>query len=307
MIETPNPTVSIGLAVYNGANFVAEAIEGILGQTYRDLELIISDNASEDDSFAICSDYARQDPRIRLYRNEINVGAAPNFNRMFQLARGKYFKWAFHDDIMLPRFVEAAVAVLESDPSVVSCMTSAVRVDAERKRICEADIDELWGSEDAAERLVGILREVKRMAIHGVSRVSALNETALHGSYADSDVNLLAELALLGRIVVVDEELYEIRVHSEKSTVKFKEPRDRQEFYNTELVRRATTPTVASIVDHLRSIIRHEHRFAPRVHYAYLVLAWYLSNRPRAILGDLRIIAYRTLGISGRKSEPVSA
>ena len=301
------PTVSIGLAVFNGASFVGEAIESILDQTWQDLELIISDNASVDDSFSICTEYARHDDRIRLYRNELNVGAAPNFNRMFHLARGKYFKWAFHDDVLLPRFLEATVAVLDADPSVVTCMTRAVRVDERRVRIGESVTDALWESDNASERLVGILRELKRMAIHGVSRVSSLERTALHGSYADSDVNLLAELALLGRIVVVDEELYQIRIHSEKSTVKFKDPRERQEFFNTDRLRRATTPTITSIVDHLRAIARHEKHLPLRLRYARIVLFWYLANRPRAVLGDLRVIAYRFLGRSGGRSKPVSA
>lgn len=79
--ETPPPRVGIGLAVYNGGNFLAEALESILAQTFTDFELIISDNHSTDGTEAICRAYAARDSRIRYVRNERNLSAAPNLNR----------------------------------------------------------------------------------------------------------------------------------------------------------------------------------------------------------------------------------
>ncbi|MEZ5865821.1 MAG: glycosyltransferase family 2 protein [Geminicoccaceae bacterium] len=72
------PTVSIGVPVYNGENFLGEAIESVLAQSFTDFELILCDNASTDRTKAICEDYAARDPRIRYYRNPRNVGAAAN-------------------------------------------------------------------------------------------------------------------------------------------------------------------------------------------------------------------------------------
>ena len=85
--------VSIGLPVYNGEKYLEQALISILSQTYTDFELIISDNASTDRTQAICREYAAKDPRIRYYCNEENLGAAPNHNRVFELASGEYFKW----------------------------------------------------------------------------------------------------------------------------------------------------------------------------------------------------------------------
>ena len=76
--------VAIGMPVWNGEQFVSEAIESILGQTYGDLELVISDNASTDGTAEICSAYAKQDGRIRYIRQEKNIGAAPNHNEVFR-------------------------------------------------------------------------------------------------------------------------------------------------------------------------------------------------------------------------------
>ncbi len=77
------PAVSIGLPVYNGDNFLAEAIDSILRQTMEDFELIISDNASTDRTEEICREYAAGDSRIRYYRNESNLGAMANYNLVF--------------------------------------------------------------------------------------------------------------------------------------------------------------------------------------------------------------------------------
>src|SRR5262245_34588306 len=76
------PSVSVGMPVYNGAQFVARAIESVLNQELSDLELVICDNASTDETQSICMDYARRDPRVRYFRNEKNLGAMANFSRV---------------------------------------------------------------------------------------------------------------------------------------------------------------------------------------------------------------------------------
>src|SRR5262245_52473779 len=97
-----SPTVSIGLAVYNGGQYLAQAIESILGQSYADFELIISDNASTDETETICRSYVARDERIRYSRNATNIGGARNENLTTTLARGRYFRWAAHDDYLEP-------------------------------------------------------------------------------------------------------------------------------------------------------------------------------------------------------------
>src|SRR6185436_16671018 len=86
--ERPKPLVSIGLAVYNGARNVERALDTLLAQEFTDFELIVSDDASTDATPSICQRYAARDPRIRFVRAEQNRGAAWNFNRLVELARG---------------------------------------------------------------------------------------------------------------------------------------------------------------------------------------------------------------------------
>ena len=85
IIKINKPRVSIGLPVCNGENYLKQALDSIMAQTYTDFELIISDNASTDRTAQICKEYANRDPRIRYYRNEKNLGAARNFNYVFEL------------------------------------------------------------------------------------------------------------------------------------------------------------------------------------------------------------------------------
>src|SRR5262245_17750978 len=99
------PTVSVGVPVYNGERYLDKALSSILRQDFEDFELIISDNASTDGTAEICKAYADKDRRIRYHRNTSNIGAAPNYNQTFEMARGEYFKWCAHDDICYPTFL----------------------------------------------------------------------------------------------------------------------------------------------------------------------------------------------------------
>ena len=91
-------TVSIGMPVYNGAKYIREALDSLLMQTFCDFELVISDNASTDDTQAICEMYARKDPRIRYWRAANNRGASLNFQFVLDQAKGEFFMWAAADD-----------------------------------------------------------------------------------------------------------------------------------------------------------------------------------------------------------------
>src|SRR3954464_8358144 len=91
--DATHPRVSVGLPVYNGEHFVARAIDSILNQTFRDLELIITDNGSSDRTEQICREYAARDPRVQYHRSETNRGIVTNFNCPVEMARGEYFHW----------------------------------------------------------------------------------------------------------------------------------------------------------------------------------------------------------------------
>ncbi len=134
-MSNKKPSISIGLPVYNGENFLKHTLDSILAQTFKDFEVIIADNASTDSTEKICREYADRDKRICYHRNEENIGAARNYNRVFELSTGKYFKWAAHDDLYASEYLERCFEVLERLPSVVLCYSQVMFVDEQGQQI----------------------------------------------------------------------------------------------------------------------------------------------------------------------------
>ena len=112
----PIPTVSIGLHVYNGAEYLPQTLDDLLRQSFTDFELIVSDNCSTDETGAIVQAAAECDPRIRYFRHERNIGALPNANFAFTQARGRYYAVCAHDDRHDRGFLARLVAALDANP-----------------------------------------------------------------------------------------------------------------------------------------------------------------------------------------------
>lgn len=127
------PLVSIGMPVYNGAKYIREALDSLLAQDYANFELIICDNNSEDETQAICLQYARKDERISYFRNAENVGAMKNFERVVELSSGSFFMWAAADDFWSSFYISSLVDSLsKSDGAILaSGWTRYVKDDAQ--------------------------------------------------------------------------------------------------------------------------------------------------------------------------------
>ncbi len=210
--------VTVGMPVYNGANYIREAIESLLMQTFTDFELIISDNGSTDSTDQICKEYAHQDSRIRYVRNDRNRGAAWNYNHTFALSNSLYFKWAGHDDLCAPSFLETCVCMLNSrGPQAVLCYPRTLFIDAAghvTEHYCD-NVD-LW-FDKPVKRLRHVLKHLDRCnCIFGLMRSDALRRTRLIGSFVASDVVLVRELALLGQFHEITESLFLRRIHKEQ-------------------------------------------------------------------------------------------
>lgn len=116
--QSKPPTVSVVMCVYNGERFLREAVESILNQTFTDFEFIIVDDGSTDNSWQILTEYATQDDRITLIRNETNMGISRSANRGLARVRGKYIARTDADDISLPNRLARQVDFLESHPEI---------------------------------------------------------------------------------------------------------------------------------------------------------------------------------------------
>ena len=211
------PKISIGLPVYNGERYLEKCIKSILLQSLEDFELIISDNASTDRTREIYLAAAEGDRRIRHYRNDRNLGAARNYNLCYAQARGEYFKWHAHDDLLEPTYLEKCVAALDANPDAVLCQSLVGLIDAKGR---DAGVYQgIVGSDvpQPSRRFASvILRANMACEIFGVVRRSAMAGTPLHGTYHGSDTVFLAAMALRGPILKVDEPLFLNRAHPDR-------------------------------------------------------------------------------------------
>jgi glycosyltransferase involved in cell wall biosynthesis len=213
------PRVSIGLPVYNGDRYLRQAISSILGQSYRDFELIISDNASTDGTEAICQAFAAQDQRITYVRQPQNLGAAPNFNICFALASGEYFKWAAHDDYIEPDYLARCVEALDANPNAALCQ-SLVRLIDDQERLLEVHrpMGPASASSRPSRRFAARMCKRRCLDIFGLIRTKTLRDSVLIGSYIGMDRALLLELALRGPFVLINEPLFTNRDHCGRAT-----------------------------------------------------------------------------------------
>jgi glycosyltransferase involved in cell wall biosynthesis len=211
------PKLSIGLPVYNGEKFLKSALDSLLSQTFADFELIISDNASTDQTEAICRAYAAQDQRIRYYRNQINLGCARNFNRVFDLSVGEYFKWAAYDDLHAPDFLIKCVEVLDQNPQVILCHSRVYFIDENGDFLQKYNIQLKTDSPQPYERFHQLLSKHLCYQIYGVIRASALRKVPPMGSYGTADGILLLRIGLLGEFYEIPEYLFFARSHPQQS------------------------------------------------------------------------------------------
>jgi glycosyltransferase involved in cell wall biosynthesis len=219
MPPSASPRVSIGLPVLNGERFLAGALESLLAQSFTDFELIVSDNASTDGTEDICRACADRDSRVRYSRADVNLGAAANFNRVFQGARGEYFKWAAHDDLIAPTWLARTVEVLDEDPSAVLCQSTVSTIDENGVPIGGADhvLPNVSGERAPVRFRDLVLIDHVCNDIFGLIRSDVLGRTRGLGGYIASDRVLLAELGLHGRFRTIPEPLFFVREHPGRS------------------------------------------------------------------------------------------
>ncbi|HZC28030.1 MAG TPA: glycosyltransferase family A protein [Actinopolymorphaceae bacterium] len=211
------PRLSIGLPVYNGERYLAEALEALLGQSYTDYELIISDNASTDRTPEICRDYAARDERIRYVRQETNLGASGNHNFVFRQARGELFKWASHDDLYGRDLLSRCIDALDADPELVLAHAWQAIIDGDGNVVLPVEYPLNTDDPRAAERFRSLLMTVGGDDFYGVVRSEVLRRTALLASYHHADRTIVAELVLHGRFHQVPEMLYFRRDHADRA------------------------------------------------------------------------------------------
>jgi glycosyltransferase involved in cell wall biosynthesis len=297
-MEPQKPRVSVGLPVFNAEKYLEQAIDSILKQTFSNFELIISDNASTDRTQEICMAYAAKDPRIRYSRNEINLGAAPNFSQVFKLSESEYFKWAPYDDLVAPDFLSRCVEILDQNPKVVLCYSKVKIIDEKSVFVVDYNPGPDTGSRKPHERFRNlVLKPEYAVQQMGLIRSEILKKTELMGSYPSSDEVFLAQVALLGEFYEIPERLYLYRRHSEQSTQgELKVQRTRVLFFDTSLKGKIILPKWLYFFACLR-VIRHSPLRADERLYCYFhMLRWvFIPSNFRALGKDVLLAANQVM------------
>ena len=276
MAITAKPRVSIGIPVFNGERYLAETLDSILCQTYTDIEIVISDNGSTDSTESICREYAANDSRIRYHRYAENRGAAWNYNNVFALVQGEYFKWAAADDILAPTLIENCVQVLDEDPAVVLCYARTQAIDARGQILRDYPAKPKGMAVRAHERFFEFVCVPHPcVSVFGLVRHDVLAKTKLIGKYSGSDRPLLGELALRGKIYEIPEFLFFYRNHEEQSWGgKRRTHHAQQAWYDPKRAGRITFPHWRLMGEHFQTIQRVSLSPNERVHCYSCMLHW---------------------------------
>jgi glycosyltransferase involved in cell wall biosynthesis len=269
------PRLTIGLPVYNGENYVAESIDAILGQTFEDFVLVISDNASTDSTGDICRQYEKDDTRVRYIRQPRNVGLAPNHNFLAARAETELFKWASHDDLYARDLLARCIEALDSRPEVVLAHSWTAMIDDSGSvtRATEYPLD--TSSRSVPARFHSLLFDSGGDDDGGVVRLELLRRVAKKNSYHHADRTTMTELALYGPFYHVPDWLYFRRDHPARAE--------------------RACPTVRSRCANMDP--RRANRFRHPVVRLYAEYAWaYVAALQRAPISNSdRVACYRVL------------
>ena len=207
------PTVSVVMPVYNGERFLAEAIDSILGQTFKDLELIVVDDGSVDGTPAILSDFERRERRVSIHRHARNQGISATRNQGCRQARGSFIAVMDADDISLPSRLETQVAFLRSHPDIAAVGGWVQCVDEAGRRAPLTDTN--YPTEPA---LVAWLMMFFNTMAHSTLMIRRecvnLDEVYNRDYSGTEDYDLLMRLSHVARIVNLPEVLVLYRVWS---------------------------------------------------------------------------------------------
>jgi glycosyltransferase involved in cell wall biosynthesis len=178
----PAPLVSVGIPTYNRAAGLRKTLECITGQSYRNLEIIVSDNCSPNlETENIVKEFMRDDPRIQYFRQEKNLGAIGNFAFVLKKATGDYFMWASDDDEWDREFIESCVFLLDQNKAIGMAFCNMVNIDSFGRIIREYPSFEVFSGPASRETITRFLKTPEYLGrpnlIYSMYRLSLCRDT----------------------------------------------------------------------------------------------------------------------------------
>ncbi len=211
------PKVSVGIPVYNGAPHLQKALQCLVDQDMEELEFIICDNASTDDSAEIYQSFAEKDSRFRIYRYSENHGMGRNFTRAIEFATAPYVMWAACDDQRHPSQIRRCVETLEENPDAALAYPYTRFIDNDGNTLAEYHDPFDMTSDSPVTRYLNIIGNLGYCnALYGVFRSSMLNKTKLFAEmHIGRDAVLLTETLFYGKWIQIPEYLFYRNMHDQ--------------------------------------------------------------------------------------------
>ena len=201
-----SPLLSIGLPTFNEQSYIRETFASLQQQSYPNIEILVSDNASKDLTASICHQIAKDDPRISVYAYGENRGAVWNFGNVLSLARGQYFMWAGAHDRWHPEFALHCIIALEKSPAIVTAFPAAAFIDESGEFVAEiATAYDTQGLSDFVRPWVTawLLTTHYAYPVYGVHRTEAIRTAFAAKKCIGADIVTLFHLAFLGSTAYV--------------------------------------------------------------------------------------------------------
>lgn len=215
ILANKSVTVSIVLPVYNGERFLRQSVDSIMGQSFKDWELIIVDDCSTDNSSKIAESFAKKDKRISVVHNKVNRKLPESLNIGFAEAQGKYFTWTSDDNIAKPNWLKTMVDYLDSNPKADMVVGTMDLIDEDGKFI-SATLKKNRVFSLAYRNNVGAVFMYRKSIADKVGKYDT-------GSFGVEDWDYWCRIALNGTIEYIPDNLYLYRIHNNSLSTMYRE------------------------------------------------------------------------------------
>ena len=198
MTNNSLPSVGIGLPVYNNAKYLSKTLDSILNQTYPNISVYLSDDCSDDGTDDICESYAEKDDRIKYFRNEENLGANGNLEKVLSLATTDYFMFARGHEILSPDHIRDCVRILEEDKNVVLSFVTTQWIDETNKIISNKPIGYFDTRGFDVVTRCALVFWGRLECFYGLTRTEVMKSIRFSENIIANDLIMLLEMALTG-------------------------------------------------------------------------------------------------------------
>lgn len=275
MIKFEYPLVTIGLPIFNGAAHLQVTIQSLLNQSYENIEIIICDNASTDETANIAAYFASQDKRIKFIKNDRNIGAPNNFTRVLQESSGEFFMWAASDDLHSEDFVEECVTQLLLNPKAVLCQTRvAVCLESPERIIYYSNLNSYKNKLGVEKRYKETLYNFPAVAIYGLYRAESAKSIPGFRNVPGGDLLWIQELSLAGDFIQIEKSLFQYIARAEWNSF---ESDLNNLAYSSKHIKSPINRAISMLVDRMKSIRRSQLSSFSKIQLMVIAIQYSLS------------------------------